>query len=193
MNAVKQQYAIGVDIGGTHMSAAVVRTADGFILGNETIETRAAQGPDDGMRRLRDLIERVLSRSDTSWESIIGIGVGCSGPVDTVKGLVQNPYTLPTWDDLPIVSILTDAFHMPTLLLNDAHAAALGEHQSGAGRGTSNMIYITVSTGIGGGLILNGRLYRGNRLMGGEVGHQSVNYDGRLCYCGGHGCLEMYA
>ena len=193
MNAGNHSYAIGVDIGGTNMSAAVINRANSNIHYKETIETLAAQGSEDGMKRLGDLIARVIQGAAISLEAIAGIGIGCTGPVDTERGLVQNPYTLPTWDDLPIVEILTNLFRKPTLLLNDAHAAALGEYHVGAGRGTRNMIYITVSTGIGGGLILNGQLYRGKGLTAGEVGHQSLAYDGRPCYCGARGCWEMYA
>jgi glucokinase len=190
---MNESYAIGVDIGGTNMSAAVMSHDNSALLSKETIETRAQQGPEDGMKRLGDLIARVIQAANISLKDVAGIGIGCSGPVDTEKGLVQNPYTLPTWDDLPIVEILTGRFHKPILLLNDAHAAALGEYHVGAGRGSRNMIYMTVSTGIGGGLILNGQLYRSKGLMAGEIGHQSVDYDGRPCYCGARGCLEMYA
>jgi glucokinase len=190
---MNESYAIGVDIGGTNMSAAVMNRENSAVLYKETIETRAAQGPEDGMKRLGDLISRVMQQAVISLEAVAGIGIGCTGPVDTERGLVQNPYTLPTWDDLPIVEILTNRFHKPTLLLNDAHAAALGEYHVGAGRGARSMIYITVSTGIGGGLILNGQLYRGKGLTAGEVGHQSLAYDGRPCYCGARGCWEMYA
>ncbi|MBA3872518.1 MAG: ROK family protein [Anaerolineae bacterium] len=193
MDAQKPSVAIGVDIGGTNMSAAVVDTQTGHILSRETIETLASQGPEDGMRRLCDLIRHVLSQARIEAKTIIGIGIGCTGPVDTERGLMQNPFTLPTWDDLPIVEVLAQAFQVPVLLLNDAHAAALAEHQKGAGRGTQSMVYITVSTGIGGGIIFNQRLYRGKALMAGEVGHQSIDYQGKLCYCGGHGCWEMYA
>lgn len=175
------------------MSAAVVNSADGTAMYRETIGTLASRGPDDGMNRLCNLIKRVVEHSRVSQDAIVGIGVGCTGPVDTIRGLVQNPYTLPTWDDLPIVDILTQVFQKPTLLLNDAHVAALGEHAIGAGRDTLNMIYITVSTGIGGGIILNEHLYRGAGLMAGEVGHQSLDFNGRPCYCGGRGCWEMYA
>lgn len=187
------EFAVGVDIGGTNMSAAVVRSADSQVVSRETIETLAPQGPEDGMARLRAMIERVIEAAAISHDAILGIGIGCTGPVDTEKGTVHNPYTLPTWDDLPIAAALRDFFVKPTILLNDAHVAALAEYYAGTGRGTTNMCYITVSTGIGGGLILDGRLYRGQGLMAGEVGHQSLNFEGRPCYCGAMGCWEMYA
>jgi glucokinase len=193
MSSVQQEFAIGVDIGGTNMSAALIRRTDNQIITRETIETLAPRGPEDGMARLCAMIERVITSASVSRDAILGIGIGCTGPVDTQKGTVHNPYTLPTWDDLPIVAALTEAFHKPAILLNDAHVAALAEYSAGSGRGTNNMCYITVSTGIGGGLILNGRLYRGQGLMAGEVGHQSLNFEGRPCYCGASGCWEMYA
>ena len=193
MGETHLSYAVGVDIGGTNMSVAVIRHTDGHILAKETIETLPANGPENGIQRLCDLIRNTVQNANVLWESIAGIGVGCTGPLDLERGLIQNPFTLPTWDDLPIVDRLKEAFQKPILLLNDAQAAALGEHQIGAGRGTLDMVYITVSTGIGGGLILNGHLYRGHQFLAGEVGHHSLNYEGIPCYCGRRGCWEMYA
>ncbi len=187
------QFAIGIDIGGTNMSAAIVNGITGAVVAKETIETLSMRGAEDGMRRLQALIERVVAQAAVPWEAILGIGMGCTGPLDIERGLVQNPFTLPNWDNLPIVQVLTDAFQKPVLLLNDAQAAALGEFHGGAGRGTHHMVYVTVSTGIGGGLILDGRLYRGRQFLAGEVGHQSIHYDGLPCYCGRRGCWEMYA
>jgi len=97
----------------------------------------------------------------TVGTGIGGIGIGSTGPVDSVTGQVNNPYTLPGWDNLPLVDHLTDHFHLPAYLLGDCHVAALGEHWAGAGKGTCHMLYVTVGTGIGGGLILDGKLYRG--------------------------------
>jgi len=188
-----QSFAVGVDIGGTNMSAAVVQASDGAVVAHETIATLSIQGADDGMRRLLACIDRVVQRAPVGWDAIAGIGVGCTGPLDIARGLIQNPFTLPGWDDLPIVPMLAAAFDKPVLLLNDAHAAALGEHQIGAGRGTQHMIYLTISTGIGSGLILDGRLYQGRRGLAGEVGHHAIALDGIPCYCGRHGCWEMYA
>jgi glucokinase len=186
-------FALGVDIGGTNMSAAVVQIITGDVIHKETVETLPSQGADDGMARLCALIERVIAASGIAQSALLGIGIGCTGPLDIERGLVQNPFTLPSWDDLPIVQRLSDQFQLPALLVNDAQAAALGEHHAGAGRGTANMIYITVSTGIGGGFILDGRLYRGAGALAGEVGHQSLDLNGVPCYCGRRGCWEMLA
>ncbi|MBC7869644.1 MAG: ROK family protein [Chitinophagaceae bacterium] len=193
MNETQHPFVVGVDIGGTNMSAIVIQPSDRVILAKETVLTLPENGPEDGLRRLHDLIERTVESANVRWPAIAGIGVGCTGPLDLERGLIQNPFTLPTWDDLPVVERLKTAFQKPILLLNDAHAAALGEYQMGAGQGTHDMVYITVSTGIGGGLILNGRLYRGTQFLAGEVGHHSINYEGTPCYCGRRGCWEMYA
>ncbi len=186
------QFAIGIDIGGTNMSAAVVDTA-AQVVSYATTPTLAAQGSDDGMQRLGDLVARVLDEAKLTTGDVCGIGIGCTGPVNSVTGRIHNPFTLPTWDDVPVCEAMTTRFQLPSLLLNDAHAAALGEHSAGAGRGTEHMIYMTVSTGIGSGMILNGRLYLGAGLLSGEVGHQALDFNGPECYCGGRGCLEMLA
>jgi glucokinase len=122
----------------------------------------------------------------------VGIGVGASGPVDAAAGTVNNPYTLPGWDGMPIVPFFEAEFHHPACVIGDCQAAALGEYWNGAGGGSTTMLYMTVGTGIGGGLIVNGRLYRG---VGDatEVGHQVIDLNGPLCYCGGRGCLEVLA
>jgi glucokinase len=125
---------------------------------------------------------------------VAGIGIGSAGPLDAERGRIQNEYTLPTWADVPIVDDLVAAFGVPAVLVNDAHAAALGELWLGAGRGAQHMVYITVSTGIGGALVISGRLHRGVGLMAGEVGHQIIDpHNGPICYCGARGCLEMLA
>ncbi|GAB4573416.1 MAG: ROK family protein [Anaerolineae bacterium] len=185
-------WAVGVDIGGTNMVAAVVSDR-GEVRSRASISTEPERGPDDGFRRLGDLIEQVCQGAQVSPGALAGIGVGCTGPVDSVHGRVQNPYTLPTWDDAPLMDYLSERFGLPGILLNDAHVATLGEHWVGAGRHVRHMVYITVGTGVGGGLIIDGRLHRGVGLMAAEVGHQVIDLDGPECYCGARGCLEMLA
>jgi glucokinase len=186
------EYVVGVDIGGTNTSAGVM-TPTGETLSRETIPTEAETWNQASLTPLCQLIDRVIEKAQLQRGQIGGIGVGCTGPVNAVTGRVQNPFTLPTWEDVPLVDILKQDFGLPVLLLNDAHAAALGEYWLGAGRGTQTMIYMTVSTGIGGGMILNGQLYRGAGLLSSEVGHQAIDLEGPECYCGGRGCLEMLA
>jgi glucokinase len=134
-----------------------------------------------------------MGAAKVSPSQVSGIGVGCTGPLDSERGRVNNPYTLPTWHDVPLVDYLVECFHIPVILLNDAHVAALGEYWVGAGRGMQHMIYITVGTGIGGGIIIGGRLHRGLGLMSGEVGHQVLDMNGPPCYCGARGCWESLA
>lgn len=179
-------YIFGIDIGGTKIAVAAV-SLQGEILARTEIETRAAEGAPRVIARLCDAI-RSIQRND----ELLGIGIGCTGPVDPRTGHVMNPYTLPTWDDVDIVSPLIDVFHTRVVLENDCDAAALGEHWVGGGRAANNFVYITVGTGFGAGLILNHKLYRGVGMVAGEVGHMTIEHNGVPCYCGSRGCLEMY-
>jgi glucokinase len=124
---------------------------------------------------------------------LAGVGIGCTGPIDRIAGMVHNPYTLPTWDGYPLTDRLSDGLGVPVVMENDAHVGVLGEHWCGAGCGTLYMVYVTVGTGVGGGLILNGALHTGATGTAGEIGHHSVNMNGPKCYCGGRGCVEQYA
>ena len=180
-------YVFGIDIGGTKIAVAAV-SLQGEILARDEIETRAAEGASRVIARLCHTLH-LLQRDD----ELLGIGIGCTGPVDPRTGHVMNPYTLPTWDDVDIVTPLVDEFHARVVLENDCDAAALGEHWVGAAKGTNNAVYVTVGTGIGAGLILNNKLYRGVGMVAGEVGHMTIDIDGPLCYCGAHGCLEILA
>jgi glucokinase len=186
-----ERIAVGLDIGGTSVVGAVV-DADARLLARATMPTNSRRGLDDGLVRLRELVARLLSEASASAADLVGIGVGASGPVDAAAGTVNNPYTLPGWDGMPIVPFFEAEFHHPACVIGDCQAAALGEYWNGAGGGSTTMLYMTVGTGIGGGLIVNGRLYRG---VGDatEVGHQVIDLNGPLCYCGGRGCLEVLA
>ncbi|HVO42227.1 MAG TPA: ROK family protein [Aggregatilineales bacterium] len=186
-------HVVGLDIGGTSMVAGVIAGADAYLLSRRSVPTDSKRGPEDGLRRIVELIEHVILESGLRRERIGGIGVGCTGPVDSVTGRVNNPYTLPNWDDLPLIDHLTAHFQLPAYLLGDCQVAALGEHWAGAGKGARHVLYMTVGTGIGGGLILDGRLHRGVGLIAGEVGHQVIDLNGPDCYCGAKGCLEMLA
>jgi glucokinase len=187
------RYVIGVDIGATNTRAAVIDSTDGRLVARQKMLTEAARGPDDGLRRIGELIHQVLSEAGIGHESLRGIGIGSTAPIDVARGRIQNPYTLPTWDDVPVVDFLTERFRLPAILLTDTHVAALGEYHAGAGQGSQHMLYVTISTGIGGGIVANGRLYRGVGQLSGEVGHQVLDLDGEPCYCGARGCWEMLA
>lgn len=188
-----EQLAAGVDIGGTNMVAALVNTQTAEVVTRDSIPTEPRRGPQDGFQRLGDLIARLCAAVGVLPGALTGIGVGCTSPIDSERGLVNNPYTLPTWENAPLLPTLMARFGLPGVLLNDAHVAALGEYWAGAGRGARNLIYVTVGTGVGGGIILNGRLHRGVGLLAGEIGHQVIDINGPECYCGARGCLEMLA
>jgi glucokinase len=179
---------LGLDIGGTKLAAGVV-DADGGVHGFVTAATD--RDGDAGVARLFELGRRALSQSGLDAEAI---GIGCGGPLDSVDGVLTAPLHLPGWHDVAVVALAQDAFGRPAVLDNDATAACAGEHRYGAGRGTRNMVYLTVSTGVGGGVVLDGQLHRGHSGNGGELGHVTVDWHGRRCRgCGRRGCLEAYA
>lgn len=188
-----RNYTVGVDIGGTNMVVALLRNNPAKLIHRMSIPTEASRGYADGFNRLSHVIESLCNDSSVQLDELTGIGVGCTGPIDAQKGHINNPYTLPTWENAPILDYLTGRFDLPSVLLNDAQAAALGEHWMGAGCGTSNMLYITVGTGVGGGIIINGHLYQGVGHSAGEIGHHVIDQNGPQCYCGARGCLETFA
>lgn len=178
---------IGVDVGGTKIAAARVEP-DGSVSRRFRTETRAAEGPDRVIERICQGIERVMGE-----EAVDGIGIACPGPLDSRSGVVLSPPNLPGWERIPLKERLEDRFQVPVCMENDANAAAWGEYLLGAGRGADPMIYITVSTGIGGGVVLDGSLYRGADTYAGEIGHMIVDPQGAPCGCGRRGCLEAMA
>ncbi len=184
---------LGLDIGGTKMAAGVV-DADGRVDGFVVAPTDAERGPRDGLERLFALGRRAVTASGAATEEIAGIGIGCGGPLDSARGVLIAPLHLPGWTDVPIADLAAASFDLAAVLENDATAAAAAEHRYGAGRGTRNMVYLTVSTGVGGGVVIDGRLFRGSTGNGGELGHVTVDWHGRRCLgCGRRGCLEAYA
>jgi glucokinase len=185
--------ALGLDVGGTKIAAGVVDSS-GAVRGFVSAPTEAERGPEDGLARLFELARRAVARAGADWAEIGGIGIGCGGPLDSDAGVLIAPLHLPGWAGVRISELVAAEFGRRAVLDNDATAAAAGEHRYGAGRGTRNMVYLTVSTGVGGGVILDGRLHRGPTGNGGELGHVTVDWRGRLCRgCGRRGCLEAYA
>jgi len=181
---------VGVDLGGTRIRA-ILRCDDGRILGRAASLTGAEEGPEAVLRRIHATIEEAVG--DHDWGGIAGVGIGAPGPLDPFRGVVLQAPNLPGWHNVPLRDIVADAFDKPTELGNDANLAALGEHEFGAGRGVDDMVYVTISTGIGGGIISNGSLLLGCQGLAGEVGHHTIVVDGPLCGCGNRGCLEALA
>lgn len=177
---------IGVDLGGTKIYTALA-TKTGEILNEIVIKTEAEKGDKQIVEKIKDSIKEVMKGVDKS--KIVAIGLGSPGPIDAKKGIIQEPANLP-FVNFPIVKEITEEFNIDTYLDNDANVATLGEYMFGAGKGSENMVYVTASTGVGGGAILNGKIYRGSTSNALEVGHTTVNTSGRRCGCGNIGCVE---
>ncbi len=189
---IPNPYVIGIDLGGTKVSTALVDST-GKIIAHDYRETRAVEGLQAVVGRMLDGARMVMAQAGMERSQVAAVGVGAPGPLDIEAGVVVAPPNLPGWDHVPLKQLIENGLGITAFLENDANAAALGEHRFGAGRGTEHMIYVTVSTGIGGGLILNGRLYHGASGMAGEIGHITVVPYGPLCGCGNRGCLEALA
>jgi len=183
---------LGFDLGGTKFAFGVVQE-DGKVLGSGRIETLAAQGPAQAVQRVIVAAREELNRLGLKSTDLAGIGIASPGPLDIAKGCVDGSPNLPGWDGFPIAGEIGRAFGLRVRIDNDANAAALGEHRFGAGRGKHDLVYITVSTGIGGGVIVNGRLMRGANGNAGELGHLTLDIQGPRCACGGNGCFEVMA
>lgn len=176
----------GIDIGGTKIALALAEP-DGRIVSLRRFPTGVERGPRRVLNEAAGEVELMVAQASAR---LIAAGVGCGGPLDRQRGLILSPPNLPGWDEFPIVSLLEERLGVPVLLDNDANAAALGENLYGAGRGLRHLVYITISTGIGGGLIVGGELVHGVGDGAGEVGHMTVLPDGPACNCGARGCLE---
>ena len=182
--------AIAVDLGGTQLRAALVDAA-GEISERDSVLTEAEAGPEKVVQQIGELVARVKSKA--TGFNILGVGVSSPGPLDTQKGLALSLPTLKGFTEFPLRSALQDILQMPVKLENDGIAAAIGEWRFGAGQGLSNLVYVTVSTGIGGGVIVDNHVMRGRKGMSGHVGHMAIEPDGLVCNCGNKGCIEAYA
>lgn len=181
-----------IDLGGTSLRAAVV-DANGDINGFVTYTTEASRGPDAVIERIGAALRDSLTRASRDVSELVAVGIGAPGPLDWEKGVIHEAPNLPGWHEVPLVARVAESVGLSTFLENDANAAALAERQYGVGRGALNMLYITVSTGVGGGLILDGELWHGAYGSAGEFGHMTVDFDGPLCDCGNRGCVEVIA
>ena len=177
---------LGIDLGGTNVRAGVI-TQDGQLLHWQDKPIEAARGPEIGMKTIMQLADEVAAHTHLP---ITALGVGSTGPLDRQHGSIQNPYTLPGWEEVDIVTPLLKRFGVPVALENDADAAALGEAWAGSGRDVKRMYMVTIGTGVGTSLILDGQIYRGLGDEHPEGGHILVDPSGPECYCGAHGCWE---
>jgi glucokinase len=192
----KARYIVGLDLGGTNIVAGAMPEDGSRMIALQAEPTRADQGADAVVERIARIIETVIADTITETgvkrRDFIGIGIGSPGPLDREKGLVIVTPNL-GWTDFPLRDRVSSAVGLPATLDNDANCATVGEWWQGAARGRRNVVGLTIGTGIGGGLILDGRLYHGSSDVAGEIGHTTIDSTGRRCKCGNYGCLEAYA
>ncbi len=188
----EKKYSIGVDLGGTNIVCAIVNY-QGKIVNRLKVPTLAERGKEATIKRIIETIHENIVQSSVVPDDIIGIGIGAPGPLDVKRGMINFAPNLPGWRDVPLRKILEDEFNMKVVLENDANAAAWGERCFGAGQGVNNLVCFTLGTGIGGGIIIDGKIYHGNNYGAAELGHMTVNKDGPRCNCGNYGCLEAYS
>lgn len=184
------KYAIGVDIGGTNIPSALIDET-GSILAVIEKKTLAHDGPQAVVDRISESIKELSSKVDPS--DILGIGLGAPGALDLKEGTIITSPNLSSWKDVPILKMLNKKTGIKVYMDNDANCAAIGEHWIGAAKGANNAVMITLGTGVGGGIIINGKIFRGSHGTAGEIGHITIEKDGRPCGCGNRGCLEAYA
>ncbi len=190
--ARRSLHSIGVDLGGTNIVTALAKHGHG-LLAKSKVATRVADGPTNVIRRMAQQIKWVATHSGLPKRAILGVGVGSPGPLDAWKGVVLKTPNLTGWHNVQLTKILSKATGYKVFLDNDANVAALGEHRQGAGKGCADMVMLTLGTGVGGGVILGGKLLVGADTTAGELGHFSIDPLGPPCGCGQRGCLEVFA
>ncbi len=186
------QPVIGVDLGGTNIKAGLV-SPEGEVQERHSIPTRAEEGPKAVASRICRAARETLQRAECSARAVEGIGVGSPGTIDLENGIVTFSPNLPGWHDIPLRRMVQERMDLPCTLENDANAAALGEQWMGAGQGAPSLVLLTLGTGIGGGIVLGGRVWHGVSGVAGEIGHMSIDPQGPKCGCGNRGCLEAHA
>jgi glucokinase len=182
----------GIDLGGTKI-LVLVADADGRIIGRERVPTRVDEGPEAVIHRIVNATRSAAAAANVDLASLRAAGVSAPGPIDAAAGAITQPPNLPGWHDVPLAKILRDRLGVTVVLENDANCQGLAEHQFGAGRGYRHMIFVTISTGIGGGIIIDDELYVGASGAAGEFGHIIVAAEGPACGAGHVGCLEAFA
>lgn len=185
-------YYLGVDLGGTKIRIALARTGS-EVFAARTFSTEAKDGAAAVLHRLKQEVDKMLEEERCPLKNVAGLGICAAGFYDRNRELMVSSPNLPGWDELPIKSKLENTFGLPVIVENDASAAAYGEYCFGAGRAKNNLLLLTLGTGIGGGLVLEGSLYHGSSGFAGEIGHIPLQPGGPVCSCGRKGCLEAFA
>jgi len=184
---------VGIDLGGTNIKVGLF-TPKMALIDQDSSHTEVERGFDHVMEQIAAAVRAVCDRNGLSAAGVRAVGIGCPGPIDVARGLVVVAPNFPGWRDLPVRDTLRGKFGgVPTVLENDANVAAYAEFRVGAGRGAGSLVMITLGTGIGGGIVIDGHVHRGATDTAGELGHVTVEVGGRQCGCGRRGCLEAYA
>ncbi|MBT4177209.1 MAG: ROK family protein [Candidatus Marinimicrobia bacterium] len=192
MTKISNNYVLAADIGGTNTRMAVVNK-NGDILTLLKKTTYCEDGREEMIKFIVSCAGETIEKSKLSKDKICGMGIGFPGPLNAETGTIFNPPNLQGWDSVPLRDILENELKVPVAIENDANAAALGEWWKGAGSGAGSLFCITLGTGVGGGIILDGKVWHGASSIAGEIGHTTVIRDGIKCTCGNIGCLEAYA
>jgi glucokinase len=184
-------FLLGIDLGGSKLAIAIAEP-DGRLIAHETQSSPLSGDPEADILAIAAHAVDLVSRSGLHTRDFDAAGLAVPGPIDHERGAILDPPNLAGWKDVPIRTRMSEILGLPVRIENDANAAALAEWRYGAGRGCNNLVYLTMSTGVGCGLILDGRLYRGHRGRASEFGHTCVEWEGEACACGRRGCLEAY-
>ncbi|MBI4811348.1 MAG: ROK family protein [Ignavibacteriales bacterium] len=185
----KKTYAIGVDLGATTVKAGVV-TKSGFIPDQLSVDSKAKKGPAVVLQQIIFTIQEIFGKYNPS--ECLGIGIGTPGVVSITDSTVQHPPNFTDWAKVDVAKQIRNKFKIPVYIENDANCAAIAEARFGAGIEFKDFLFVIWGTGIGGGVILDRKIYRGPYGGAGEIGHVSIDYNGRLCNCGNYGCIESY-
>jgi glucokinase len=191
-NSQTPSFYLGIDVGGTNIKAGIV-TDEGNVIAQASVPTEAAKGPDHGVKQMAQASRQTLKRASLTNDQISAVGLATPGTMDIPAGLLLDPPNLPGWNDYPVRQKVADILGRPTVLQNDANAAAYGEYWAGSASKADSLVFFTLGTGLGGGLIVDDTIVQGEHSHGSELGHTIIEMDnGRLCKTGQYGTLEAY-
>jgi glucokinase-like ROK family protein len=181
-----------IDLGATSIDVALT-TLGSEILAHRSEPADIKDGPKPILRRVKMLLSELLEEQAAEPKDVLAIGIGVPGPVEQAAGVLRSPPIMPGWDRFPLRSAFAGEYAAPVFVDNDVNIMALGEHWGGVGRGVDNLLFVKAGTGIGGGIVADGRIYRGAQGSAGDIGHISIDPSGPVCTCGNLGCLEAMA
>ncbi len=187
-----QSYAMGIDIGGTKIAIGLVNTS-GEVVSRSVLSTNLTISPQDMMLEVAKEVNRLVEQQHLLKEDLLGVGIGAPGPIDAPDGMITCPPNLPNWVDFPVVQFMQEALGLTVTLQNDANCAALAEKWIGAAQDANSFVYVTISTGIGSGIYVDGRMLSGLRGNAGDIGHIVIDPSQGTCTCGQKGCFEWIA